>query len=240
MKILITRPEPEATQLATLLLQDDIEARVLPLLHIRFLNQNPAHQTLTPSDALIFVSKNAVSAYPHPPIENACFAVGKSTAKLLTEKGFDCVLYPTDGEGSEALLALPELQVVKGRHFTIVCGVEGREVLEKTLIDRGALVSHLITYQTHFRPIEEKDLTLLHEHYDLIITTSTHGLGYLAKIADQHAPDLKRRPVTVLAGNMLQSALTLGFECPLLVRTFQNQDLHEFIRHPESNFNPCQ
>lgn len=226
MKILITRPEPEASELAELL--SSHETIILPLLEIKMLNMQSLPD---PRNELIFVSKNAVAGFAGISPEQPCFAVGASTAAALKQKGFNKVTYPKAQEGSEALLALPELSNVKNRNFTIVCGVDSREHLEKTLKSHGAGVSHLITYQTHFRKLAPSELSSLNIAFDLVIVTSNHALRHLAKLARAEASHLLTTPVTVLKGNMLESATRLGFEKPLIIDSFANEQL----RHLPAN-----
>ncbi len=230
MKILITRPDPDASQLQELFSKDDV--MILPLLEVKILNHSSIQDL---GHELIFVSKNAVAGFRAYPSEKPVYAVGKGTAEALKNKGFSNIIYPRETEGSEALLALPELQNVRNRRLTIVCGVDSRDHLEKTLLKRGAKVSHLITYQTHFRTLSANEITLLQQNYDLLIVTSNHVLRYLAKLAKQYNPQIFNMPITVLAGNMLESAIYLGFTKPLTVKSFAN----EHLRHLQPNYRPC-
>lgn len=226
MKILITRPEPEASLLAALF--ENCETTLLPLLEIKVLNHlsMPDYQS-----EFIFVSKNAVAGFTGAIPEKPCYAVGQGTADALKQKGFQNVIYPTQYEGSEALLALKELQKVANRYFTIICGVDSREHLEATLKKRGARVCHLITYQTHFRTLSQTEKTLLQKPFDLLIVTSNHALRHLGKLSHETYPHLLKIPITVLGQNMIESATRLGFSKPVIIKSFANEQL----RHLQSD-----
>jgi len=221
-RILITRPEPDASELAKLMQPN--QALVFPLLAVIPL---PIHPTAIGTP--IFVSKNAAQLYKGP--ITSAVAIGPSTAKILQQKGFTKIIYPQRGHGSEALLALPELQKVDEQAFTIICGTEGRNLIETTLKTRGAEVQSCCVYETQFNA--KLNLNLLKENYDLLIVTSTHALHYLAKLLQKHHPALLQRPVTVLPGNMLESATRLGFTNPQPVDIFTN----EHLRHLKPNVN---
>lgn len=183
MKILITRPEPDASTDAEHYRAQGHSVTVLPLLQIAPLELGP----LTPSGSLllggeipslIFISKNAVRYFPVPLREKIkkVFAVGPGTAQLLQERGFQNVLSPSTQEGSEALLSLPELQNIKGQSFVIVRGTEGRELLADTLRVRGATVDYLLVYTAHPTELTPIQLIQLRQAYDRIIITSMRSL----------------------------------------------------------------
>lgn len=239
MKILITRPEPAASELAEHCIQSKIDTTRLPLLEVRPLKDSLGSTDFHPAAALIFVSQNAVHTFPLSTADTLCFAVGKTTAMSLKQAGFKNIIYPKQGEGAEALLALPELTQVKNRQFEIIRGTQGRDVLEKTLSARGAIVRNRITYTSILREMTPVDLAHITRPYDLVIVTSSHVLRHLAQIGALYYPPIFTTPVTVLAGTMLESALALGFTQPVLVPSFQNQDLYECIRYTKSNLNPC-
>lgn len=235
MNILITRPQPEAEKLAELLRKLGHFARALPLLKIE---NHPPTTIQTENTQLIFVSKNAVNGYVAHPTDRPCFAVGKSTAAALFAKGFAKVIYPLEREGSEALLELTELQTVKGQNFTLVGGTKSRPFITETLTARGATIQHVAVYQTHKVHFSAADFCTLQHPYDLIVVTSSHALRYLAELSAVHSPLLFKTPVTVLAGNMVRSAINLGFSTPVQLSSFKNsqiiKELCEPLRYPTS------
>ena len=101
---------------------------------------------------IVFVSRNAVKfgmawarRYGGIPKKLRVLAVGESTASSLKNYGLD-VLYPSAGSGSEALMAVDELQSMEGRKVLIVRGIEGREWLADTMRERGANVHYAECY----------------------------------------------------------------------------------------------
>lgn len=102
------------------------------------------------ADFVIFVSPNAaefgMAAIGSLPAGRSVLAVGPGTARALAAQGVDAVITP-DGQDSEALLALPQLQDVDGKHVVIVRGVGGRALLGDTLATRGAEVHYMEGYR---------------------------------------------------------------------------------------------
>ncbi|WP_296815495.1 uroporphyrinogen-III synthase [Thiobacillus sp.] len=64
----------------------------------------------------------------------------------MAEQGVEDVVTP-DGQDSEAVLALPQLQAVAGRQVVIVRGVGGRALMADTLRARGADVHFMECYR---------------------------------------------------------------------------------------------
>jgi len=108
---------------------------------------------LSGADIAIFISPNAaqfgmaaIRARGGLPAAIRVFAVGPGTARALAEQGVDEVITP-DGQDSEALLALPQLQAVDGMRLVIVRGVGGRPLVADTLRARGADVHFMECYR---------------------------------------------------------------------------------------------
>jgi uroporphyrinogen-III synthase len=105
MRILVTRPEPDASRQAETLIARGHEPVVAPLLSIEFLNDAPLD--LEGAQALIVTSRNALRALAvHPQLAEALkvpmLAVGDATAHTAQELGFKEV---TIGLGTGAALA---------------------------------------------------------------------------------------------------------------------------------------
>lgn len=105
MRLLVTRPEPDATAQAKLLAERGHEAVCSPLFEVEFLVSKPL-----PNEglqAVIVTSRNALRAMQH--IEGferllglPLFAVGSATARLAAKTGFEKI---HAGEGTAELLA---------------------------------------------------------------------------------------------------------------------------------------
>lgn len=165
--IVVTRPRPQGEATARLLRRHGAETLQLPVLDIAALHREMAADRFDPAriahaDAFIFVSANAVQfgmplidVWGGPARRSRIFAIGQATAQALAARGFEIVLCPDTGNDSEALLAMPQLQNVRGQHIVLVRGRSesgGRALLANTLIARGALLWPLECYQR--RPVQ--------------------------------------------------------------------------------------
>lgn len=156
--VLVTRPREQAQHLATLISQAGGVPVLFPALEIQPVGETDALNRLI--DRLdqfhwaIFISPTAVeqamnrvrARRPWPDTLNIA-AVGKGSARTLRQFGFQHILAPEGKADSEALLALPEMDNVAGLKVVIFRGEGGRELLGKTLADRGAEISFAECYR---------------------------------------------------------------------------------------------
>ena len=104
MRLLVTRPEPDALRLQALLEDAGHEATVEPLLSVSFDNADPID--LESAQALIATSRNALRSLKSSPalLEEArhlpLFAVGRATATEARTLGFETVITGA-GTGAE-------------------------------------------------------------------------------------------------------------------------------------------
>ena len=154
LKLLITRPEPQAEQLASQLLQAGYHSLCQPFFTYQasgtlanltqyFSNHQPR--------AIIFISRAAVEwAQQVMPLESwpsaHYIAVGTATKQALHEFGRPQVVCPTRHD-SEGMLALPALTDIASQDILIVRGNGGRELLAEQLTARGANVTYFESYQ---------------------------------------------------------------------------------------------
>lgn len=157
-KILVTRPAHQSEQLCKLITQQGWQAIRFPVLEIyaKQLSTQDINRIagIESYQYIFFVSANAVNFARQ--IFNgkiatlqkiSCIAVGKATYAALTNFGVNSVLLPAEGFNSEAILAMPELQLLTGQSCLIIRGVGGRELLADSLISRGATVDYLEVYK---------------------------------------------------------------------------------------------
>ena len=154
--VLVTRPVHQAAALAQRVEAAGGEAFVFPALAIEPIaadNLADSLACLAGADIAIFISPNAakfgmaaVRARGGLPAALRVFAVGPGTARALAAQGVDEIITP-DGQDSEALLALPQLQAVAGKRVVIVRGVGGRPLVADTLRARGADVHFMGCYR---------------------------------------------------------------------------------------------
>lgn len=96
-------------------------------------------------------SPNAVRyATMHGPLPGHWLAVGSATASALLRAGATSVRVP-EPQTADGLLALDILQSVKGRRIGLLTAPDGRDLLERTLPERGARLITANSYQR--RPV---------------------------------------------------------------------------------------
>lgn len=156
--IVITRPRAAAEPLARALEREGARAFVFPALEIE--DVAPSGATLSALAGLataslaIFVSANAaergvaLARSAGAWREDLCAAaIGEATAESLRNSGLREVISPAGRHDSEALLALPRLQAVRGENIIIFRGEGGREHLREVLEARGARVAYAECYR---------------------------------------------------------------------------------------------
>lgn len=193
--VLVTRPTHQTAVLGQAIHAAGGTPFAFPALAVEAVAQDELRVPLTwlgESDIAIFVSPNAAqfgmtTIRAGGALPDACvvFAVGPGTARALQAQGVDEVIVP-DGQDSEALLALPQLQAVAvaGKRVTIVRGVGGRALLAETLRQRGARVDFMECYR-RLRP--QADAASLLAHWqaggiDAVTVASAETLHNLAAL----------------------------------------------------------
>ena len=159
MTILVTRPDPAASELVTRLQARGQLAWSLPLIEFtpgRDLDALP-HKlaALSPGDLVFLLSQQAIH-YAQPVLQRSgtawpddvdYYAIGRATALALhTVSGLE-VDYPHAQETSDELIRINRLQKVAGKRALILRGNGGRELLAETLRQRGAEVEFCECYQ---------------------------------------------------------------------------------------------
>ncbi len=162
--MVVTRPEPAASKTVRALTAEGAEAIAIPLLEIAGLPIKKVVETYQPllnnvaePTKVIFISAHAVQ-YGIPVLKKLkkfyplarFIAIGEATAGKLAAQGVQSVFVPALGEDSEALLAAPMLQKIRGQTIVIVKGESdagGRTYLAESLSARGAMVVGLVCYR---------------------------------------------------------------------------------------------
>ncbi|QKS28093.1 MAG: uroporphyrinogen-III synthase [Candidatus Accumulibacter similis] len=225
--IVVTRPRPQASQLAAWIGEQGGEALVFPLLEISAAADlaplQAAIDRLDTYSLAIFISPNAVdhslpavlARRQWPPALRPA-AIGPGTVTALAAYGIGEVLLPSDRFDSEALLALAGLQaaVVRQRRVLILRGDGGRELLADTLRERGAQVDAVACYRRH-APADAAPLQALWHagRLDAIIISSSEGLRHLVGLLDEHClACLRNTPVFVPHQRIAESARAFGLQ----------------------------
>lgn len=226
--ILVTRPVGQAASLIAGI--EQLGGRVT---HIPFLSINPVAdlsalekiaRRLTAYQACIFISANAVqSAWPvltgkHPwPETLVGAAVGPGTTRILRELGVPRVVLPEARYDSEGLLSLPLFspEQCRGRAFALIRGEGGRDLIARTLQDRGAQVDEATTYERSLHPdaITSVQQLLAQDMPAAMIVTSSESLQRVIRAApEQLATMMRQRCLIAPHERIAQAGRSLGFE----------------------------
>lgn len=224
-QVLIARPLEQARNLAAAIGQAGGTSMLFPTLEIRPIALSTQAQTflarLASYDIAVFISANAVShgvgavqARTAWPTGILTCAVGKATAQALREVGI-AAREPTDGNDSEALLRMSELQTVKGKQVLVVRGVGGRELLAQTLRSRGAQVDIFECYERHMPAVDVGRLrtAITGDRIAAIVVSSVEALDNLLGLLDeQYLVMLRDCPVFVSHSRVAARAHEAGLK----------------------------
>jgi uroporphyrinogen-III synthase len=203
--ILVTRPRAQAAGLARLIEQAGGHAHLFPAIEIEDVPPPAALGRLHEFDLAIFVSPTAVAKVMPRQVPRVA-AVGAGTRRALEKHGIADVIAPSSGADSEALLAVPEMQEMKGKRVAILRGDGGRALLGETLAARGARVEHVTCYrrlrpQAPARPWRTGELAA-------ITVSSGQGLANLFEVLD--AALLRSTPLFVPHARIAEQARELS------------------------------
>ncbi|NHN78642.1 uroporphyrinogen-III synthase [Azotobacter chroococcum] len=227
-RLLLTRPAEECAVLAGHLAEEGIHGSSLPLLAIEPLAETPELRSLFLDldrySAVIVVSKPAARLglelldryWPQPPANQCWFGVGAATGEILADYGLTAV-WPTAGEDSEALLALPELAAalaVPRPRVLILRGEGGRELIADSLHRRGLPVDHVELYR---RTLPDYPPGTLLERIRTgrlngLQISSGQGFEHLRQLAAADWPALLRIPLFVPSPRVAEMARAAGFQ----------------------------
>lgn len=220
LTILITRPVHQALGLS-----ERIEALgghpiLFPTIEILELeDKTQVHaqvEHLSDYHFAIFISANAAQKaapiiqahWPTWPTSTKIISIGASTAKALQVLNWPASIHPTTLFNSETLLTLPELQNIANKKIILFRGEGGRELLAKTLRERGTQLTEAIVYQR----AQPQHHVLHQEKIDVIICTSNHGLQNLVAMTDETSRQwLQNMRLLVISDRMVHLAKELGF-----------------------------
>jgi len=245
--ILVTRPAHQANGLCDLIKAHHGTPVLFPCIEI-IPNQeslNTQLQDLYKSDIAIFTSPNSV-LHSKELIDTSRtqeltnIAIGPGTKEALEAAGFTVHNTPKNSYNSEGLLSLNALQNIKDKHITIIKGKGGRELLAKTLRQRGAILNHVIVYERIKPNIDPTPVInqLQNRQIDIIIATSNEGLNNLVElIGPETQSDLLTTPLLVVSQRMLQHVEELGFtQTPTLAENpSDNKILEALIQWKETD-----
>ena len=226
MRVLVTRPQPQAEKLCKQIETGGGIAIHLPVLAIEALQDKSGIlrklQAMTDFKMGIFTSQNAaihtleiLGGHLSLLQDMNLVAIGRSTAGILQQAGIDKVIYPQRLSSSEILLQLGIMQPenIKGIKIIIFRGQGGRDLLARQLQDRGAYVEYLEVYR---RTPVHYDKSVLDEicfrqKPDSIVITSGEGLHKLFDmLSSEQREFMLNLPMIVLSERVAGMAVALG------------------------------
>ncbi|MGH8676097.1 MAG: uroporphyrinogen-III synthase [Burkholderiales bacterium] len=226
-RILVTRPRGQAAGLAARIREAGGEPVLFPAIEITDLaDLNPFFDIadrLEHFDLAIFISPTAVQralallrvrrkGLPWP-ARLQLAAIGRGSRRELKQRGLSGVLAPPGGADSEALLALPGLADVAGKHVVIFRGQDGRELLGDTLTARGARVEYAECYR-RARPepgVSAPEPAWAREALDAVTVSSSEALANLdAMLREWRRGWLQESPLFVPHPRVAEEAARLG------------------------------
>lgn len=225
-RLLLTRPAEECAALAATLAEAGVHSVSLPLLSIEPLPETPEQRALILEldryCAVVVVSKPAARLgielldryWPQPPSGQAWFSVGAATGAILEDHGLD-VSWPSTGDDSEALLALPRLSealAVPNPKVLILRGEGGREFFAETLRERGVQVDFLELYRRNLPdyPLGILPATVEAERLNGLVVSSGQGLQALRELAADAWPELVELTLFVPSPRVAEMARQLN------------------------------
>jgi uroporphyrinogen-III synthase len=227
----ITRPVGVASELAARL--ENLGATVIAAPALQILPLPAGHSALHTAAVLlqnlhqyqhiIFISGNAVQHglallrqyCPQWPPQLRCYAIGKTTARLLADQGIEALQPEGSQMDSEALLRRPELQKLAGEKVLIVRGIGGREWLAQAIIARGAQVDYLEAYQrTKSGTLGEKVVQQIASgDIDFILAASGETLASVVALVGSTRRQALMKTAVVVPGTRVEAlARQLGFK----------------------------
>ena len=149
------------------------------------------------------------------PHKHIAFAVN---CEGFNDAGFAGVLAPVRGDGSEGLLAAPELQAAAGRRVLIVSGENTLAGLAEGLRARGAAVEALAVYRRVPEPADPAQVAQRIRAAQAAVVTSGESLERLCAVAPADSRErLLELQLAVPSRRVAALARQLGFQRPPLV-----------------------
>ena len=210
VRVLVTRPESAARQLAEAFAAEGAVAVCVPAVSIAPVEDTrPAERLrdrLSEVSVAVFTSVNAVDGLfglmpdaAGDRLPAVVLAVGRATADALRSRGVPGVHVPSGRLDSEGLLACPQLgpRHVAGRLVALVKGEGGRDLLARELGRRGAAVIEATVYRRRAPERLARRLDRVRESVDMVTATSAESLENLLDAAPWTAAWLSSRIVIV-------------------------------------------
>ena len=228
--VLVTRPEHQALHLCQLIEAEGGAAVRYPALVIKPRTDRAAVRAaigpLDRFDLIVYVSANAVrfgADILGDGLDVPLAAIGQATAAALNAAGRRVSLMPEEGADSESLLAMPQLQDMRGRRVLIVRGSGGRELLQEAMTARGAQVHYAEVYtrEAAYPSMERKaEIEALWRQGGIAVysATSVEQLEALVGIVTPRCRELMHSTALVTGSQRVaEAAGRLGLGSPVII-----------------------
>ncbi|MDX1456471.1 MAG: uroporphyrinogen-III synthase [Marinobacter sp.] len=237
-RILICRPEPEASRLAACLREAGADTAVVPLLDRQPLAESPEQRTVIQNidqfHHVIAVSPYAARLltdlldtwWPQLPAGLHWYGVGAGTARVLSQAGLT-PHWPERGVDSEALLELPSLKSVAGEKVLLVRGEQGRALIANTLQHRGAEVTALPLYRRYCPEQAQVELPQTLKRFDphAVVILSGETLNNFIALGENTDHTLWQRLLVLPVQRVADQAAATGFHRLCIPDSLQDDDI---------------
>jgi uroporphyrinogen-III synthase len=236
--VIVTRPVGNAASLKRRIAELGARAIGLPAQSLRAASDSKRARAALlaqrDADALIFVSPAAVRfafalAPQFRPLRHVrVLAVGAATARALRQRGLTPLNAPRANQNSEGLLALEELNNVRGQRVAIVGAPGGRELLPATLARRGAQVPMVPVYRRVAARLDARHISALAglSHPTFLLLSSHNSLQMLSQsLPDQAWVQLLQAEVIASSLRIAVAARQFGFTRVIVARSALSGDL---------------
>lgn len=234
-RVLITRPEEQASEWAKELTELGAEAVEIPLISLSPV-QNPALKHLNTYEWLIFSSSNAVRFFANLqrelPGSLRIAVVGPSTRSACEKLGWQVDFMPDEFTGKALAEQLPD---VEGKQILFPTTDAAGDELESILSERGASLEKIIVYKTEKALDKGAELTkIISQGIDVLTFASPSAAECFAELADERAKEI---PAVCIGPTTADKARLSGFK--KIIRTKENtvrgltNAIIEFFRNEE-------
>jgi uroporphyrinogen-III synthase len=237
-RVLICRPDPEASRLAACFQAAGAQVRVFPLVGRRPVPETPQRRTLILNldqfAHIVTVSPYAARLllaeldtwWPQIPTGIRWYAVGSGTAAVLAEYGL-AVRKPATGWTSEDLLALPSLARIDNDKVLLARADTGRELIYKTLEARGARVTALSLYERFIPDYTASDIRNAFGEFapEAVVALSGGTVNNLVALCANNSHNLLDSLLIVPAERVADIARAAGFKHPCIPGSLADNDI---------------
>jgi hydroxymethylbilane synthase len=221
--VLLTRQKRYLGNMMPILERLDYQPLHLPVIDVeRSLSDESAERIkkIANYTDVVFVSRNAVEMGMFLIDELAdwpegirALAVGAETAKQLYRFGVDA-MFPDQGSGALALLAVSQLADLSDRKILIIRGEVGLDWPEDEMRKRGALVDRAVVYSQRAPLQSRQALQALLEHHQSfagVFAHSVQSVRNLIEIAGDESNNLLSSKLVAGSQRIADTALQLGW-----------------------------